>query len=356
MVWERGGTDLLLTAGMPPLMRVDGAITPMPGEPVIDEDTIRRHLGELLAPDQSATFERHLDVDFTVGWEGKARLRGNAFSQKGLPTVALRIIPEEIPSFDELLIPESVRRLATLPQGLILVTGPTGSGKSTTQAALVDHINTHRACHVLTIEDPIEYVHRHKRSVVHQREIGADAPSFERALRSALREDPDVLLVGEMRDPESIAITLTMAETGHLVMSTLHTNDASQALDRVVDVFPAERQAQIRLQLASSLVAVVAQRLLPKVGGGLVAAFEVLLGTQAVRNLIREGKTRQLRNVITTSRAEGMQTLEHSLNERVAAGLVTYEDAMSRALFPNEIERPAPVVPPPPPAGSYRAR
>jgi twitching motility protein PilT len=233
-----------------------------------------------------------------------------------------------------------VRDQARSPQGLVLFTGPTGSGKSTTMASLIDWINATRACHVITIEDPIEYVHRNDLAIVHQREIGTDARSFERALRSALREDPDVILVGEMRDPESIAIALTLAETGHLVLSTLHTNDAPQALDRIVDVFPGDRQTQIRLQLASVLNAVVAQRLLPRTDGGLVAAFEVLVGTEAVRNLVREGKTRQLRNVITTSRAEGMQTLEHSMNGLLSRGLISYEAAVARAPYPSELVRP----------------
>ncbi|MDH4148842.1 MAG: type IV pilus twitching motility protein PilT, partial [Acidimicrobiia bacterium] len=222
-------------------------------------------------------------------------------------------------------------------QGMILLAGVTGSGKSTTIASMLNFVNARERVHILTLEDPIEYVHHHRRAAINQREIGTDSVSFATGLRAALREDPDVLLVGEMRDPESISITLTIAETGHLVLSTLHTNDASQALDRIVDVFPAERQAQVRVQLAGSLVAIVAQRLVPRIGGGMVAAFEVLLANHAVRNLIREGKTRQIRNVITMSQNEGMQTLEQSLSWLVNQGLVSYEAAVSRAMFPKEV-------------------
>ena len=227
--------------------------------------------------------------------------------------------------------------ISKLPQGLVLFTGPTGSGKSTSMAALIAWIIAHRPCHVLTIEDPVEYLHNHGTAVVSQRAVGSDTLSWNRALRSALREDPDVILVGEMRDTESIGITLTLAETGHLVFSTLHTNDAAQALDRIVDVFPGEMQAQIRVQLAGSLSAIVAQRLIPKAGGGLVAAYEVLTANHAVRNLVREGKSRQIRNVMQTGQADGMQTLEMSLTKLVRAGLITREVAESRSLYPNEI-------------------
>jgi twitching motility protein PilT len=230
-----------------------------------------------------------------------------------------------------------VRRLVELPQGFVLVTGPTGGGKSTTLASMIDWINTHRRCHILTIEDPIEYVHEHKLSAVNQREIGSDSPSFDQALRSALREDPDVLLVGEMRDLTSIQAALTIAETGHLVFATLHTNDSAQALDRIVDVFPSDRRTQIQVQLAHVLSGVVYQRLLPRTNGGLVAAFEVMVGNEAVRNLVREGKTKQLRNVITTHRQEGMRTLEMSLNELVQAGVIDAETAQVASLYPREV-------------------
>ena len=281
-------------------------------------------------------FERNRDEDFAFSF-GVHRFRGNVFYQRSLPVIALRLIQSDIPTFDQIGVPVSVRELVNLHQGLILFCGPTGSGKSTTMASLIDAINATRPCHILTIEDPIEYLHENKIAVVHQREVGIDASSFERALRAALREDPDVVLVGEMRDPESIAITLTFAETGHLVVSSLHTNDASQTLDRIVDVFPAERQSQIRQQLASTISAVVAQRLVPRVGYGLVAAYEVLLGTQAVTNLIREGKSNQLRNAMQIALGAGHKTLEMSLNELVASGTISHETAVATAFVPHEI-------------------
>jgi twitching motility protein PilT len=346
-LWEAKGTDLFLTADAPPYARIDGKVSPLSDEPALAEARVAELIDGLLLPAHRDEFAREFDVDFSISWAGRARLRGSAFRQRGLPTLALRVIPDAIPTFDELGLPKSVRRLGSLPQGLVLFTGPTGSGKSTTQASLIDWINTHRQCHILTIEDPIEYIHRHRSSMVSQREIGADSHSFHRALRSALREAPDVLLIGEMRDHESIAIALTLAETGHLVFSTLHTNDTAQSLDRIVDVFPAERQDQIRIQLAGSLAAVVAQRLLPRRGGGMVAAFEVLVATNAVRNLVREGKTRQLRNALTTGQAEGMQTLEMSLSQLVYRRTISYADAVTHALVPKEIWVPsgeAPVV------------
>ena len=340
-LWQAKGTDLHLSVGVPAMGRFDGDLRPIAAEMTVDEARMHEILAQLLTPDQFARYERDLDVDFALTWHDVARLRGNAFRQRGLPSIALRVIPREIPSFDELGLNQTVRDFSKMQQGLVLFTGPTGSGKSTSMAAMVAAVNASRRCHIITIEDPIEYVHANNMAVVNQREIGLDALSFERALRSALREDPDVVLVGEMRDPESIAITLTLAETGHLVFSSLHTNDAGQTLDRIVDSFPAERQAQIRLQLASVLRGVVAQRLLPnKSGGGRVAAFEVLVATQAVSNLVREGKTRQLRNAMQMGMAEGNQTLEMDLNRLVAADIVSYEAALAHAFVPNEIDRP----------------
>ena len=341
VLWTRKGTDLHLSAASPPLIRSGGILERIPETPILGSAEIEAVVFALLDEPQKLWLAEHREVDFAFSWNGKARMRANAFYQRGNLSLALRIIPELIPDFETIGMPPAVRELARLPQGLVLFTGPTGSGKSTSMASLIDWVNANRACHILTIEDPIEYVHHHKRSIVNQREIGSDAQSWERSLRSALREDPDVILVGEMRDVESIAITLTLAETGHLVFSTLHTNDASQALDRIVDVFPGERQAQIRMQLAGSLSAVVAQRLIPRVGGGLVSAYEVLIANNAVRNLVREGKTRQIRNVIATGQQDGMMTLEASLNKLVASGTIRHEDATQRAIFPLEIERPA---------------
>jgi len=278
------------------------------------------------------------EYDFAFSWRTDARVRGNAFTQRGSTTVALRMIPMAVPTMESLGLPPVLSDFARRHQGLVLVTGPTGSGKSTTLAAVVDRINTERACHILTVEDPIEYVHRHKRAAVNQREVGTDTPSFPHALRAALREDPDVLLVGEMRDLESIRFALTIAETGHLVLATLHTNDTAQSLARIIDVFPAEQQAQVRVQLAAALTGIVYQRLLPRIGGGLVAAYEVLVANSAVRNLVKEGKTNQLRNSLVTGQREGMVTFEQSLSALVQGGWVTYEDAVARSLYPQDVQ------------------
>ncbi len=280
-----------------------------------------------------------LDVDFAFSWQDKARIRGSIFTQRGQTAVALRVIPTRIPSIEELGLPAAAHWVAQQPRGFVLVTGPTGSGKSTSLAAIVNTINETRACHILTIEDPVEYVHNHKTAAVSQREVGLDSPSFDRALRSALREDPDVLLIGEMRDIDSIQIALTMAETGHLVFATLHTNDAPQAIDRIIDVFPAWRQEQTRVQLASSLSAVIAQRLIPKIGGGMIAAYEVLIATSPVRNLIREGRSNQLSNVMFTNTKEMMMTLESSLATLISDGTISYEDGMAVTAHPKELVR-----------------
>ena len=326
-LWEHKGSDLLLVAGAAPMVRIDGALRPIGGEEPLTAERVENIVFAMLGPDLSARLKEEREIDFSFGWEWQARFRGNAFYQRGSVGLALRLIPREIPTFEQLGLPPVIEELANAPQGLVLVTGPTGSGKSTTLASMIRFISDHRACHILTLEDPIEYHHEHSRSAVTQREIGTDSRSFARGLRSALREDPDVLLIGEMRDPESIQIALSIAETGHLVFATLHTNDASQAIDRIIDVFPAESQGQIRIQLAATLVGVVAQRLVPKIGGGRVAAFEVLLPNTAVRNLIREGKTEQLRNVIATGQRAGMVTLDAALRDLVTRGLIAPESA-----------------------------
>jgi twitching motility protein PilT len=346
-LWELKGTDLLITSGAPPLVRVDGEIKPLELEEVLRPDDTERIVMSTLSKDMGTALKEQKEIDFSFNWEGIARFRGNAFHQRNSVAMSLRLIPFAIPTFADLGLPPAVEDFVVLPQGLVILTGPTGTGKSTTLASMIEWINQHRSVHIITLEDPIEYMHQHKMAAVNQREIGADSHSFDRALRSVLREDPDVLLVGEMRDPESIQTTLTIAETGHLVFATLHTNDTSQALDRIVDVFPADRQAQIRVQLANSLSGVIAQRLIPRIGGGLVAAFEVLVATHAVRNLVREGKSNQLRNVIATSQKEKMQTLEMSLTKLVADGVIEYEVAASHSIHPKEVEKPAPPEPSP---------
>lgn len=339
ILWDNGGSDLLVAAGSAPRIRVDGKLIPVEGAAVLTVDNVNEMSLPLLTKGQRAMFDEMMDVDFAFSWRDLARVRGSVFTQRGQAAMSLRIIPSKIPSFDELGLPWAAGWVAEQPRGFVLVTGPTGSGKSTTLASIIDKINETRATHILTIEDPVEYVHNHKKSAVTQREIGLDSPSFDRALRSALREDPDVLLIGEMRDIDSIQIALTMAETGHLVFATLHTNDAAQAIDRIIDVFPAWRQEQTRVQLAASLSAIVAQRLVPKVGGGMVAAFEVLIATSPVRNLIREGRSNQLTNVMFTNTKEGMQILEADLARLVIAGTVSYEDAFATSAHPKELTR-----------------
>ena len=343
-LWESKGTDLLITADACPMVRVDGDLRPAGGFGPISAVQTEALLVELLTPDQLETFHLGREVDFSFTWREVARLRGNAFLTKGEAGLSLRLVPHDIPTFEDLGLPAVLERFAGLRQGLVLVTGPTGAGKSTTLASMINKINAERACHIITIEDPIEYVYENKRAVVNQREVGTDTASFPQALRSALREDPDVLLVGEMRDLESISFALTLAETGHLVFATLHTNDTAQALDRIVDVFTADRQSQIRVQLANALTGIVYQRLLPRVGGGLVAAFEVLVANSAVRNLVKEGKTNQLRNIVSTHTSDGMQTLEKDLTRLVAAEVIDLEQARLVSLFPKEVEPPPPPV------------
>jgi twitching motility protein PilT len=338
LLWQYRGTDLLITPNNHPLIRVDGNLHPLQTEPVVTPqfcaDLATRFLSEPLI----AVLTAEKEIDFSFAWEDRARFRANVFFQRGSVTFAMRMIPYRIPSFEELGLPPVIQQLGGLHQGLLLVTGPTGSGKSTTLASVIDYINTTRQAHILTIEDPIEYHHPHKRCAVNQREVGYDTLSFERALRAALREDPDVILVGEMRDRETMQIALTIAETGHLVLATLHTNDAPSAVERIVDTFPAERQNQIRLQLASSLAGVVAQRLVPRIGGGMVAAFEVLVATLPVRALIREGKTHQIRNVQLTSARDGMCVLESSLSWLVDNGIISYEDAVKKAVHAKDLK------------------
>jgi twitching motility protein PilT len=337
-LWEAHGTDLLLTAGMVPQMRVEGQLTGIPGHPVLAPEAVDALLGELLTEEQAAAWLEQREFDFSFSWQDTARVRGNAYTQRGTTAVALRMIPLRVPTMAELGLPPAMDDFIRRPQGLVLVTGPTGSGKSTTLASMIHQISIDRACHIITIEDPIEYLHPHSRSAVDQREVGSDTASFADGLRSVLREDPDVLLVGEMRDLDSIRFALTIAETGHLVFATMHTNDTAQALARIIGVFPAEEQAQLRVQLAASLTGIAYQQLIPRIGGGMVAAHEVLVANGAIRNMLSEGKTNQLRNALVTGHRDGMVTFEKSLSRLVASGQISYEDAVARSLFPKDVE------------------
>jgi twitching motility protein PilT len=332
-----GASDLHLTAGRPPTARRDGVLVPFEGVAELTPADTERMVLSLLDPVQHEELMTVKQVDFSFGLGDTGRFRANAFNQRGSMALALRVVPARVRSLEELGAPAAAVDLLNKPYGLVLVVGPTGSGKSTTLAGMIDRINATKPCHILTIEDPVEYLHHHKMAMINQREVGTDVNSFTDGLRSALREDPDVILLGEMRDLDSISITLTLAETGHLVFATLHTNDAAQALDRIVDVFPAEKRDQIQIQLAGSLQGVLSQRLLPAEGGGRVAAYEVLMGNDAVRNLLREGKTRQLRNVMISGQQEGMQTIEMDLARLVASGLISFETAAEISAYPKEI-------------------
>jgi len=341
---DQDGTDILLTDSSKPLLRVNGRLTPLDEADVLRGEEIEVIARTQIQDQYGDRLHLGKEVDFSFSWRDKARIRANAFYQRNQCSLSLRRIPMRIPTPEELGLPEALAGILRSPSGLVLVTGPTGSGKSTSMASMIDVLNRHRACHIVTIEDPIEYLHQNHLSAVSQREVGTDTESFDQALKSVLREDPDVVLVGEMRDLESIAAALTIAETGHLVITTLHTNDSAQAIDRIIDVFASERRNQIQVQLAGTLLAVLYQRLVPRLQGGLVAAYELMVGVPAVRNLVREGKTRQLRNVVATHRSDGMQTLEHSLARLLQAGVIDYETAVSASLYPQDLPRPAPVT------------
>ena len=332
-----GASDLHLTVGRPATARRDGVLINFEGVPVLTPDEMDRIVMSLLDERHKAELAENMQVDFSFGISGIARFRVNAYRQRGSLALALRVIPSKVRSLEDLGAPAACTTLLNKPYGLVLVVGPTGSGKSTTLAAMIDRINEEQPCHILTIEDPVEFQHNHRTAMINQREVGTDVLSFTDGLRSALREDPDVILLGEMRDLDSIAITLTLAETGHLVFATLHTNDASQALDRIIDVFPSDRRDQIQTQLSSVLQGVISQRLIAVEGGGRVAAYEILMGTEAVRNLIREGKSRQMRNVIATGQRDGMQTIEMDMARLVAAGLLSLDTAMAISAYPKEI-------------------
>ncbi|NLY89013.1 MAG: type IV pilus twitching motility protein PilT [Firmicutes bacterium] len=337
---EKKASDLHLTVGRPPILRINGELTFIDGLPVLTKEMIPNLLEPVLTVGRKEELERNGQVDFSYGLPGLGRFRINVFYQRSTVSAAMRLIPHEIPPFERLGLPEVVKDFTERNKGMVLVTGPTGSGKSTTLACLIDIINANRSCHIITLEDPIEYLHHHKRSIVNQREIGTDTVSFAGALRAALREDPDVILVGEMRDFETIQTALTAAETGHLVFATLHTNDATQTVDRIIDVFPPYQQAQIRIQLSLTLQGIVYQQLLPRADApGRVLACEILMATSAVRNIIREGKTYQLPTVMQTGGKLGMQTMDKSLLNLYRKRLITIQEALLRASDPEEFKR-----------------
>lgn len=338
LVAKEGASDLLISTGAPPVLRVNGQLLRTKGDPLTPEQSKKLIYG-LLDSDQKAILEERRELDFSLAVGRKHRFRVNVYFQKQAVTAAFRPIPEDIPSWEELGLPEYVTELVQARQGLVLVTGPTGHGKTTTQACIIDMINDDRACHVITVEDPIEYVHFHKRSIVDQREVGSDTHSFVNALKYVLRQDPDVILIGEMRDLETIQAALRAAETGHLVLATLHTNDAIQTVDRIIDVFPTGSQQQIRFQLSMVLLAILSQRLLPKVNeSGRVLAIELLKNTSAVANMIREGKTHQVQSVIETGSKEGMITMDKSVKDLYMEGLISYDEARVNMLNPKELK------------------
>jgi twitching motility protein PilT len=339
-VVARRASDLHLTAGAHPTIRVRGRLTPLEDYPVLDTADTREIVYSILSNDQRQRLETDWQLDFAYTIPGKARFRVNAYFQRAAIGAAFRLIPFEITSIDELGLPPVVHELTKKPRGFVVVTGPTGSGKSTTLAAMIDAINESRDEHIMTIEDPIEFLHGHKRCLVNQRELGSDAQSFASALKSALRQDPDVILVGEMRDLETIHTALTAAETGHLVFATLHTQDTPQTIDRIIDVFPASQQQQVRVQLSVALQGIVTQQLLPTAdGAGRIAACEVLLATPSIRNLIREGKTHQIYSSLQTGGNIGMQTMDAALATLVRAGKISQKLAEARSSTPDELRR-----------------
>ncbi len=338
-VVKSDASDLHLQVSVPPMLRVDGALSPVPSTEPLSVEAIEKLIFSLLDEDQKEVLLKDKELDFSFAFGELGRFRVNAFHERGNLAAALRLIPSKIRTIDELKLPRPINNFAQLQQGLVLITGPTGSGKSTTLAGMIDKINNERAVHIVTIEDPIEYTHKSKKSIVVQREIHYDTYSFGAALRSSLREDPDVVLIGEMRDLETISSAITIAETGHLVLATLHTNSAAQSIDRIVDVFPPYQQAQIRVQLAGMLMGICSQRLVPMVGGGRIVAAEIMVATPAVRNVIREGKTHQLDAIIQTGAEHGMQSMDKTLVGLVQQGKITYDEAKNFAVDLDELER-----------------
>ena len=338
-VIRKDASDLHLQSGLPPMLRVDGSLQAIADAPVLSPDDMEKLIFSILDDEQKEILLKDKEVDLSFAFGDYGRFRVNAFHERGNLAAAMRLIPMKVRTLEELGMPKVLNDFTKFPRGLVLVTGPTGSGKSTTLAAMLDRINTDRACHILTIEDPIEYAHHSKKSIVQQREIHYDTYSFGAALRSSLRQDPDVVLIGEMRDLETIAAAVTIAETGHLVLATLHTNSASQSIDRMIDVFPPHQQQQIRTQIAGILQGICAQRLVPQIGGGRIVAAEILVVNGAVRNIIREGKTHQLDAVIQTSADSGMQSMDRTLVQLIQQGKITYDEAKNFAVDPAELDR-----------------
>jgi twitching motility protein PilT len=338
-VIKKKASDLHLQVGLPPMLRIDGALLPVPEADVLDEEAVETLIFAILDEDQKQILLKDKEFDFSFAYGDLGRFRVNAFHERGNMAAALRLIPNEILSIEQLGLPPIVKKFADYPRGLVLVTGPTGSGKSTTLAALVGQINAEKSMHIITIEDPIEFTHKSQKSVIVQREVHYDTYSFSAALRSALREDPDVVLIGEMRDLETIASAITIAETGHLVFATLHTNSAAQSIDRMIDVFPPHQQPQIRAQLSNILMSITSQRLIPTIGGGRVAAAEILVATPAVRNIIREGKSHQLEAVIQTGAEFGMQSMDKTLVNLIHDGSITFDEARNFAVDLDELDR-----------------
>jgi twitching motility protein PilT len=336
---EKKSSDIHLAVDSPPAFRIHGDLIPLGTTSLTGEDT-KSLAYEMMTPDLKQRFEQTGEVDFSYSISGIGRFRVNSFRQRGSIGLVIRMIPFGIPPIESLRLPSVITDLAKLHKGMVLVTGPTGSGKSTTLAAMIDYINANRRAHIITLEDPIEYLHKHKKSLVNQRELGIDTQSFSAALRAVLRQDPDVILVGELRDMETISTALTAAETGHLVFSTLHTNDATQTVDRIIDVFPPEQQQQIRILLSAVIQGVVAQQLLPKADGtGRVASIEVLVATAAIRNLIREGKSHQIYTALQTGARYGMQTMDRALLDLYSTGLITYDEAERKMLDPEALKK-----------------
>ncbi len=339
MLIDKGGSDIHLVIGTPPTLRIDGELEPIQGLPELNEEALKTLIYPLMEQEQQDYVKVNKELDFAYQYKDQGRFRINVYHSQGALCAALRLIPSKIRKFDELNLPPIFEEFTKYKQGLVLLTGPTGEGKSTTLAAMIDTINETRAEHIVTIEDPIEFIYEPKMSIISQREINHDTHGWDIALRSVLREDPDVVLIGEMRDFETIASAITISETGHLVFATLHTSSVSQTVDRIIDVFPAHQQEQVRQQLAETLKVVVSQRLLKRIGGGRVPAVEIMIVNSAIRNLIREAKTHQIDNIIQTSKQEGMILIEENLADLYRKGLITKEDAYRTAFRYQEIHR-----------------